>query len=176
MYRHLLFNKLGREDGRFDVSLLPSHTLNPILALGKERKTWLITSKALHHPPRHPAPPLRRLPHLGPYREALLPTTPPAPAQQLKLFPPPCPSVKRHSRVPHATPPPAIPLLPSPRLPVQPRLPPPHPHPLCASPAQPPARPRAPRPALPARERAVDGAAGVQLHEVVSHLADHLGV
>lgn len=55
VYRHLLFNLLGREDGRFDVSI------------DVPRYPFAITklAPALCHPPRHPTPPLRRLPNMG---------------------------------------------------------------------------------------------------------------
>ncbi|KAF2877653.1 Arv1-like family-domain-containing protein [Massariosphaeria phaeospora] len=69
VYRHLLFNRLGREDDKFDTNPSPPTT-------------------ALHPPPRHPTPPLRRLPHLGAHRE----TRPPHPTYHNLFAPPPPPT------------------------------------------------------------------------------------
>jgi len=180
VYRHLLFNRLGRDDDRFDVRPLSSHSALKLTS----------PVPALHHPPQHPSPPLRRLPNLGAHREALSappPFLPPSLHCPHKLDP--GPNKRRAPLHPAARPP--IPLLPLPRHPQHALLPHPdpaavlapagHPVPLPAAVVAPPcpALPALPAPAgplLPAPDAAVDRAAGVQLHEAVPDPADHLGV
>ena len=60
VYRHLLFNRLSRDDDELDVCSpdFPS-SFNPITNP---------SFPALHLPPRHPPPPLRRLPNVVPHR------------------------------------------------------------------------------------------------------------
>lgn len=59
VYRHLLFNRLGREDDRFNVSSGKSS----IIELSDQ-------AAAIDHPPWHAVAAIRCLPDLGPNRES----------------------------------------------------------------------------------------------------------
>ena len=97
---------------------------------------------AIHTPPRHPPPPLRRLPNLGAHRETAPPTHIALPPNTLlplltrpkhNIHKPPRRTPRRHHKrrsPPRQPPRPPIPILPLPRHPLHTSLPPPHPPPL----------------------------------------------
>lgn len=64
VYRHLLFNELKGNDGKFHVRIASRSCM-------QKRLAELVI--AINHTPRHPTPPFRRLPHMGPHRKALTP-------------------------------------------------------------------------------------------------------
>jgi len=151
VYRHLLFNRLGREDSRFDVAA-------PAVLLPSTRLTKPPT--ALHTPLRSTSSPLRCLPNLGAHRKVRAVRTG---ATSLRH--------SHHLQLPAAA---TIPLLPATLLALNASLPPTNPAAVqlhtatCAA-----ARPD---PALPTPNTAVDRADRVLVHQAVPAAVDRVGV
>lgn len=166
VYRHLLFNRLGREDDRFDVS--PSPVTPTCISRSNERLA------ALHHPAWSPSPSVRRLSDVGTHRESntLIPSPPINTASTLHLGSHQRDrttwTIEQHrqtlkrARIPAHTPP--IPLLPRPLRNRNSIFPPPHPHAaeLQVSPSL-----LCNNTTLPSQSAHQHGVASLEFHEVV---------